>query len=134
MNFRIAEYRELGLAARWLDEEHARHAYEFALHYSHKTRYGLNPATVSDIERHVIESDSVAQAWLDARWPYTGTVQIVYGGDDVCVIDAKDFLAQWKNIFTPSRDDAIALHNLSNAVLFYCHEDELEVGCRIDAR
>lgn len=134
MNFREAEYRALGLATRWLDEAHARHAYEFALCYSSDARYGLNPSTVSCIERHIIESDSVATAWIKARWPDTGTVQILYGSEEVCLIDANDFLAQWKNIFVPSRDDAFVLHNLSNAVLFYNHEEELEVGFRIEAR
>jgi len=130
MNFRENEYKELGLAARWLDLEHARHAYRFALQFSNKKRYGLDESTVDDIERHLIESPSVSHAWLKARVAAEGSVQIVYGEDQVCVIETKDFLDQWQNIFLPARDDAIVLHNLNRMVIFYCHEEELEVGLR----
>ncbi|MBC3881592.1 hypothetical protein H8K35_08165 [Undibacterium sp. LX40W] len=118
------------MQARWLDAERAKHAYDFALQFGHKNRYGLNESTVSEIERHLIESQSVAKAWLKSRMLESGTVQIIYGDEEVCVIEAKDFIEKWNDIFMAARDDAIVLHNLNRTVLFYCHEEEFEIGQR----
>ena len=130
MNFRVAEYKELGIVARWLDPEKAKNAYEYALQFSDKTRYGLNQENVTGFERLEIASDSIADAWLSARFKKEGTVQIVYGDDEVNVLSAADFVSRWRSIFVPCRDDAIILHNLSKSILFYSHEDELEHGMR----
>lgn len=130
MNLRESEYLESGLTARWLDTARAESAYKYALQFSAKTDYGLCEATVDQIEHHDIESYTVADAWLKARLPADGTVQVVYGADEVCVISAAEFLAKWKEIFVPTRDDAVVLHNLGSGVLFYCHEEELEYGNR----
>lgn len=130
MNLRESEYLENELSARWLDPEHAKNAYSYALQFSSKDRYGLSEATVGAIEHVNIESYSVADAWLKDRLPAEGTVQVVYGDDEVCVVAARDFLAKWQSIFVPARDDAIVLHNLGKSVLFYCHEEELEFGHR----
>jgi hypothetical protein len=59
-----------------------------------------------------------------------GTVQVVYGPDAVFVVDAEALRKNWLNIFVPGRGDAVVLHNLSEAVLFICHERELEFGYR----
>lgn len=130
MRYREEEYRELGLSARWLTEERAKSAYVHALQYSSDRRYGLNEQTTDNIENHIIVSRNVANAWLRVRLRVEGTVQVVYGDDDVCVIDTESFLNSWQDIFVPSRDDAIILHNIDKTVLFYCHEEELEVGVR----
>ncbi|MFZ6647825.1 hypothetical protein ACO0LO_19025 [Undibacterium sp. TJN25] len=130
MNDRRQQFYELSIEARWLDIEHAAHAYRYALGFSSNARYGLKTDTVSDIESLIIESYSVANSWIKDRLGGAGTVQIVYGHDDVCVISTQDFLNNWQNIFAPSRDDAIVLHNLNESILFYCHEDELEFGQR----
>lgn len=130
MHFREAEYLESGLAARWLDAEHAKNAYDYALKFSAKSHYGLCESTVDQIERLDIDSYTVADAWLRGRLPAEGTVQVVYGGEEVCVIPSAEFLAKWQDIFLPARDDAIVLHNLGTGVLFYCHEEELEYGYR----
>ncbi|MDR7335515.1 hypothetical protein [Roseateles asaccharophilus] len=130
MNLRKSEYLENELSARWLDPDRAKNAYSYALQFSSKDRYGLSEATVGAIEHVNIESYSVADAWLKDRLPAEGTVQVVYGDDEVCVIFASDFLAKWQSIFVPARDDAIVLHNLGKGVLFYCHEEELEFGHR----
>lgn len=132
MTYRANEYAELGVAARWLEREKAAHAYAFALKYASSKRYGLNDTTVANAERLEISSYSVADSWLKQRLPRSGTVQVVYGEDEVCVVEAQDFLENWQEIFTPSRDDAIVLHNLEPVVLFYCHEEELEIGRRTD--
>lgn len=130
MKLRESEYIESNVQARWLDAEHAKNAYDFALRFSDRSRYGLCGVTVDDIEHLDIASYSVAEAWLKDRLPVEGTVQIVYGDDEVCVVSAEEFVANWKDIFVPARDDAVILHNLSDAILFYCHEEELEFGYR----
>lgn len=124
------EYKALGLDARWLSEKRAKNAYAHALQFSSDRRYGLNERTTEHIEQHIIESRSIADAWLRARVRAEGTLQIVYGPDHVCVIDAAAFLNCWQDVFVPSRDDAIILHNFDKTVFFYCHEEELEVGTR----
>jgi len=130
MNYRRQQFDELNIEVRWLDIEHAAQAYSYALGYSSSTKYGLKADTVCDIEALLIESYSVANNWIKDRLSYAGTVQIVYGGDDACVISAQDFLNNWQDIFVPSRDDVVVLHNLNESILFYCHEDELEFGQR----
>ena len=129
-NFRASEYAAAGVSARWLDEPRARNAYAYGLQFSSSKRYGLSEATVRSVERLVIESYSVADAWMRDRIHAEGTVQVVYGEAEVAVLAAADFLAKWREIFVPGRDDAIVLHNLSSTVLFYSHQDELEVGVR----
>jgi hypothetical protein len=86
------EYEALGLVARWLTKDRAKNAYSHALKFSSDKRYGLNEQTTANIERHVIESRSVAKAWLRTRVRAEGTLQVVYGPDYVCVIDAAPFL------------------------------------------
>lgn len=130
MNYHKKEYEDLSLVARWLDNEHAKHAYEYALKFSSSEKYGLNSNTVSNIETLIIESYSVADNWLKSRISKKGTVQVVYSEHEVCEVSAQDFLNSWQDIFVPSRDDAIMLHNLDDSVLFYCHEEELEIGHR----
>ncbi|WJN60813.1 hypothetical protein [Pseudomonas sp. SO81] len=126
------EYSDAGVKARWLEPLKAQHAYDYALKYSHPKRYGLNKESVANIDRLIIESYSVAKAWLAKRIPSTGTVQIVYSESEVAVVEAAEFVERWHEIFLPARDDAVVLHNLSSTVLFYCHEEELEVGQRKD--
>lgn len=131
MNYRIKDYNSLGIEVRWLDEVRSKNAYEYALKFNSNTRYGLNDDTVANIEHLDIESYSVAKSWLSDRLSKNGTLQIVYGHAEVCVIEAETFLARWADIFMPCRDDAIILHNNDETVLFYCHEEELEIGKRI---
>ena len=130
MNYPRRQFDELNIEVRWLDIERAAHTYSYALGFSSSTKYGLKVDTVCDIEALLIHSYSVADNWIKDRLGRAGTVHIVYGGDDVCVISAQDFLNNWRNIFVPSRDDVVVLHNLSESVLFYCHEEELEFGRR----
>jgi hypothetical protein len=130
MHLRAAEYRKLGVAARWLEPPKAKHAYEFARQFCSSQRYGLNNKTVQSIEHHEIESYAVADAWLRSRVPSAGTLQVVYSESEVCVVEAADLLGNWQSLCVPARDDAVILHSLQPTVLFYCHEEELEVGQR----
>ncbi|MCH1924847.1 hypothetical protein L6232_08310 [Shewanella sp. C31] len=43
-----------------------------------------------------------------------------------------DFLLHWTELFMPSRDDAIVLHNPSRTVMCYCHDQILSIGERIE--
>jgi hypothetical protein len=130
MHLRQKEYEARDMQARWLSAEHAKHAYEYALSFSSKKRYGLNEETVSSIDRLVIESYSVADQWLKSRINSEGTLQIVYSDTEACVVKTGRFLQNWKGLFVPSRDDAVVLNNLERTILFYCHEEELEIGQR----
>jgi len=127
VHLRQQEYEALGMQARWLSAEHA---YKYALSFSSTKRYGLNEETVSAIDRIVIESYSVADQWLKNRIDSEDTIQIVYSDTEACVVESEKFLQNWKDLFVPSRDDAVVFHNLERTVLFYCHEEELEVGQR----
>jgi hypothetical protein len=131
MSYRVAQIESLGLGARWLSPERSKNAYVFALPYTHSKRYGLNEDTVEDIQRLEISDHGYAKRWLSDRLLAEGTVQVVFGDDEVFVVDAAKFIEHWHQIFVPSRDDAVILHNLNNQVLFYCHKEELEFGCRI---
>jgi hypothetical protein len=131
MQIRAKEYEALGLDVRWLSQEKAKNAYQYASKFSSSKRYGLNEVTVKGIDHLEIESYAVANEWLKSRIPSTGTVQVVYSESQVCILESGAFLANWQSIFTPARDDAIVLHDLEPTVLFYCHEEELEVGQRI---
>ncbi|WP_139332524.1 hypothetical protein [Aquipseudomonas alcaligenes] len=130
MYLREQEYQSLGLEVRWLDKAHAENAYKYAVQFTSKEKYDLNENAVKNIEHLNIESYSVAEHWISHRISSAGTVQVVYSDSEVCVINAAIFISKWKDIFCPSRDDAIILHNNSHTVLFYCHEEELEVGER----
>ena len=124
------EYEDLALEERWLDEKRAQNAYDYALKYSGKIEIGLNEETVYNIEKHIVSSESVAQAWVRQRLSNKGTVQIVYSPHEVCIVNAEDFLAKWISIFAPSRDDAMIIHNADTSVMFYYHEEWLYVGHR----
>lgn len=126
----MRQYEDAGIPARWLDAEKAAHAYEFACEYVRPDRYGLREDRVAGFESLQIQSDSAASAWVAARFPAAGTVQIVYGPGEVCVIEAEVLRKSWLSLFVPGRDDAIVLHNLTEAALFICHESELEFGYR----
>ncbi|GAB2889237.1 hypothetical protein ACCI51_18980 [Microbulbifer echini] len=130
MDYRRQQIEELNLGERWLGAEHAQSAYDFALKYSATDRYGLNTDTVSSIDRLEIESASVAKNWLSDRLDSVGSVQVVLNENEVFVVQSDRFLESWQDIFMPARDDAMIIHNNSKIIVFYCHEDELEIGVR----
>jgi hypothetical protein len=130
MKIRMQEYEALGLDVRWLAPEKAKNAYQYASRFSSPEKYGLNELTIANIERLEIKSYSVATEWLKSRIKAIGTVQVVYGESQVCILGTDAFLKNWQNILTPGRDDAIVLHAEEPTVLFYCHGEEFEVGHR----
>ncbi len=134
MNYQKQEYLECGVTARWLELEKAKNAYEYALQYSSNQRYGLNEKTVSNITPYAIQNDQAAKIWLKEQFPNSGTVQIVHGREAVCVVDTEQFLDNWNHLFMPGRDDVLILHNTSDVIAFYYHEEILEIGQRLPLR
>jgi hypothetical protein len=131
MTYRANEYIECGLKARWLDPVKARNAFEHAHSYVSKEKwFSLNANLVSDIERLHIESDATAAEWLKRRVSGEGSVQVVHGPQEVCVVDAAPFLLHWQEVLLPSRDDAVVLHNSNPTIFIFSHEEELELGNR----
>ncbi|KAM3105987.1 hypothetical protein [Phormidesmis sp. 146-33] len=130
MNYRISEIEKLNLDVRWLSKEHAKSTYEYAIQFSSSSKYGLNEAMVSEIERLEIESYSVAVNWVISHLKSTGKVHVVFSEEEVFVLPTNQFLSNWHKIFVPSRDDAVILHSESKSILFYCHEEEIEFGFR----
>ena len=124
------EYQDLGVEAQWLSSEKAKNAYGFVEPSCREDYYALDPARVDEFEEHVIESMTVATAWLSNKMPSDGTVQVIYGDRDVAVIGSADFLEHWQEILCPGRVDASGLHNLSKDIFFYCYEDEWTYGRR----
>ena len=84
------------------------------------------------MERLEFEDDvATATDWLKARLPSTQELVVVFGGDDCFRCSSDFFIENWSNIFVPSRDDALVYSLESPIILFYCHENEFEVGRRI---
>ena len=131
MNYHINEYKQCGVEGIWLDAGKAKNVYDFALKYSSKNHYGLDKNTVSNICLFNIVNEPIAKRWLIEQFPGHGTVEIIHGETAVCLLQTETFLAHWFNLFMPSRDDVLILHNESNYIAFYCHEDFIEVGQRI---
>ncbi len=132
MRFHIQEFQDSGFDARWLDRDKAKKTYRYALKFSATDRYGLSRETVADIQAHTIESENVAQEWVKRRVNPSGKVHVVFGPDEVAVVEARLLIDRWHDMFLPGRDDVLVLHAEDDSVLLYCHEEELEYGRRID--
>jgi hypothetical protein len=51
----------------------------------------------------------------------------------VCRMDSTFFVMNWQDFLSPSREDAVILLEGRGVVLFYCHEDEFEIGQQLEA-
>ncbi|MCC7698299.1 hypothetical protein [Janthinobacterium sp. EB271-G4-7A] len=131
-HWRVQELQHHSADIAWLNAEDARRAYEVAGLHDSKTHLGLNINTVDSIERLVFGNDvATATKWLRARMPGTQQVVVVFGEDE-CFLCSSVFLVEnWSDIFIPSRDDAMIYSHDTPLILFYCHENEFEVGQRI---
>lgn len=128
--FRREELAHFGNQLAWLEKTEALQAYADAIRFSSNTRYGLEPATVDQIEHK--DADGACEAttiWLTERIG-TGRLRIVFGRESVVLASTDWFLQNWQDVLAPSRDDAIIVPESDNWVLFYCHEDEFEFGRR----
>ena len=124
------EYSDLGIDARWLQSDKASNAYSFVTTFCRADYYAIDKAKVEQYSEHKISNHSIAKRWVSSLVSTEGTVQIIYGEDEVVIISAKDFIDRWQDIFCPGRDDAVVLHNLTKVILYYCHEEEWTYGQR----
>ncbi|WP_456127301.1 hypothetical protein [Janthinobacterium lividum] len=131
-HWRVQELQHHSANIAWLNAEDARRAYEVACLHDSKTHFGLNVNTVGSIERLVFGNDvATATKWLRARMPGTQQIVVVFGEDECFVCSSVFLIENWSDIFVPSRDDAMIYSNGTPLILFYCHENEFEVGQRI---
>ncbi len=132
MNFRRDQYEHFGDSIRWLSPDNAANAYESQIGQSSTNRYGLNDASVTQIEQCDAAGDSdLVDQWLADRCAGT-ELRIIFGLDSVFDTSVEFILTHWRDVLCPGRDDALILSLDHNWLVFYCHEDEFEFG-RIDA-
>ena len=92
----------------------------------------MNANTVGSVERLEFGDDvGNATKWLRVRVPGTQQVVVVFGRDECFSCSSAFFLENWPDIFVPSRDDTMVYSNDTILILFYCHENEFEVGRRL---
>jgi hypothetical protein len=109
-----------------LDGMEALTAFRRVLDCSSSSRYGLNEAKFTNIERlDVEEAGPEVTQWLAERVG-DGELLLAFAKDAVFRVPASLFLDRWQDMFGPSRDDVVILPTGAGWALFYCHEDEFE--------
>ena len=126
LNARVAELAHFADSIEWLSATESAIAYEFAMRYNSTEHYGLASTRVSDVER-IDASTNAVDDWLLSRC-IGDSARIVFGPDSVFDASTQFFRDNWRDLFCPSRDDAIICSNDNAWLLFYCHEDEFEFG------
>lgn len=130
MNARQTELAHFGEQIEWLSEADAAKVYNYAMKFCSRKHYGLEPLMVQGITHIDVDlTDDFAAEWLTSRVGI-GRLRVIYGEMDVFVTSSSFFIANWQDMFCPSRDDVLILPEEGNWVLFYCHEDEFEHGIR----
>ena len=129
--WRIEELKHHSEDIFWLDAVEANRAYELVGLYDSKSHLGLNAQTVGSLERLEFEDVLTATDWLRSRISGIQELVVVFGGDDCFRCSGNFFVENWSDIFVPSRDDAMIYSPKSSFILFYCHENEFEVGRRV---
>lgn len=127
MNIRRNQMAHFGGSIAWLDGVSAEAAYEQWIAYSSNDRYGLDDERVAAIEHADADDDHVIEKWLKERCE-GNIVRVIFGRDAVFVASIDFFLKNWRDIFCPSRDDALIINEENKWIMFYCHEDEFEFG------
>jgi hypothetical protein len=131
LHWRADELKHHAKDIAWLDADEARSGYDLVGLYDSKSHYGLNAQTVSSVERLEFGDDiAMATGWLRPRMASVQDVVVVFGRDDCFRCSGNFFIENWSDIFVPSRDDAMVYSPDSSIILFYCHENEFEVGQR----
>lgn len=132
VHWRVNELKHYSQDISWLDAAEARRAYELVRLYDSKSHLGLSMQTVGAVERLEFGEDiATATNWLRARIPSSQELVVVLGGDECFRCSSDFFIGNWSDFFVPSRDDAIVYSPENPIILFYCHENEFEVGQRI---
>jgi len=97
-----------------------------AIDCTSKTRYGLDETAFAAIERlDVDDPGPEAERWLAERVGRDDLL-VVFPDSDVFRVSAGLFVERWRDMFCPSRDDAVVLPAGGGWALFYSHEDEFE--------
>jgi len=131
-HWRVEELKLYAGNIEWLNAVDARNAYDLVGLYDSKIHYGLNTNVVDSIERLEFGDDvAAATEWLRTRLSIAQEVIVVFGGNDCFRCNSAFFIENWSDIFVPSRDDAMVYSCEGHFILFYCHENEFEVGQRI---
>lgn len=126
MGWRHSELAAFGPDVVPLDRLDAAAAFDRAMGFCSRTRYGLDETAIAAVERlSVDEPGPDAQHWLAERVG-AGELLLVFGQDEVFRVPAAVFLSGWRNMFCPSRDDVVIVPAGGGWVLFYSHEDEFE--------
>lgn len=126
MDWRHKELMAFGTDVASLDHLNAVAAYNRAMSLCSRTRYGLDESKFSAIEKlDVNETGTETGLWLNERIG-NSELLLVFGEKLVFQVPAALFLANWRDMFCPSRDDVIILPVVGEWVLFYSHEDEFE--------
>ena len=126
MHWRAKELSETLPDADWLSESDARVVYDRVAPLMSRDHYGLEAATVRDLQR--IPADASAPEWLSSRVPRDESLLLIFGSREVCRIPASAFHDHWHDLFCPSRDDVVIISERGGWILFYYHEDEFEFG------
>ena len=108
---RRKELIHFGAEIAWLMDSDALLAYQRASECSSERRYGLNETIFPRINRLDARAHEVSVAsWLLARVGNPdGQLMLVFGRSDVCLVRTGFFIAEWPNLFCPSRDDVVIL-------------------------
>lgn len=132
MNWRRAEFAMHGDLVVWLSDAEAVMVYAEAYACLSRSHYGLDSATIGGIERLDVDSDPPEAAdWLSKRCgPMDRELRLVFDRSEVCAVTAGFFIANWRDLMMPSRDDVVILPTQATWVLYYCHEDVFEFGQR----
>lgn len=131
MNWHQAELQHFGEEIRWLEPAIAEAAYVFACRFDSRGHLGLNPETVTTVERLEFDADVIrATSWLRQRLTEHTTLVVVFSEEECFRCRRTFFLDCWPDLFLPGRDDAIVYAERSEAILFVCHEGEFEFGRR----
>lgn len=130
VNPRRRELAHLEPALTWLSSTEAALAYQSAERFDCKTRYGLDPNSVCNVEVWQLTDDLAADTrWLRRRISEpVGSVIVVFGRAEVARMHVRSFLEHWSVMFMPARDDAIILPERGGWGLVYCHEEFFEYG------
>jgi hypothetical protein len=123
----LSQFTELS----WLAVDAAGSDFSVAIKATSDEHYGLNEHIWEIVERWDIEfvGEEETRSRLAAH-VLDSEVVVFFGPQDVCRMSRETFLMHWQDMFMPSRDDVVIMPTSSAWCLFYCHEDEFEVGRR----
>jgi hypothetical protein len=129
MSWRRNELSRVVDPVAWLPREESAFCYIRASTAISDKHLGLDEERWLVLERWRVEdfSEEEGQTKLKAVIPDEEFL-VVFDEEHVFRISRSTFLAHWRDMFLPSRDDALMISPSGAWCLFYCHEDEFEFG------